>query len=70
MLTQRGVKVAVALLEASTFCAATNPLMVVSQLTAADIWTYLVKQGDNLSTTLTPTAEGISIEAAQGRGGS
>ena len=69
MLTQRGVKVAVVLLEASTFGASTNSLMVVSQLTAADIWTYLVKQGDNLSTTLTPTAEGISIEAAQGRGG-
>jgi len=69
MLTQRGVKVAVVLLEASTFGAATNSLMVVSQLTAADIWTYLVKQGDNLSTTLTPTGEGLSIEAAQrGRG--
>jgi uncharacterized protein (DUF58 family) len=69
MLTQRGVKVAVVLLEASTFGAGTNSLMVVSQLTAADIWTYLVKQGDNLSTTLTPTGEGLSIEAAQGRGG-
>ena len=65
MLTQRGVKVAVVLLEASTFGAKTNSLMVVSQLTAADIWTYLVKQGDNLSTTLTPSAEGWSIEAKQ-----
>jgi uncharacterized protein (DUF58 family) len=64
MLTQRGVKVAVVLLEASTFGAATNSLMVVSQLTAADIWTYLVKQGDNLSTTLTPATEGWSVEAA------
>jgi uncharacterized protein (DUF58 family) len=69
MLTQRGVKVAVVLLEASTFGASTNSLMVVSQLTAADIWTYLVKQGDNLSTTLTPTGDGLSIEAAQGPGG-
>jgi uncharacterized protein (DUF58 family) len=69
MLTQRGVKVAVVLIEASTFGASTNSLMVVGQLTAADIWTYLVKQGDNLSTTLTPTGEGLSIEAAQGRGG-
>jgi uncharacterized protein (DUF58 family) len=69
MLTQRGVKVAVVLLEASTFGANTNSLMVVSQLTAADIWTYLVKQGDNLSTTLTPTGEGLSIDAAQRRGG-
>ncbi|MGD9890255.1 MAG: DUF58 domain-containing protein [Dehalococcoidia bacterium] len=69
MLTQRGVKVAVVLIEASTFGASTNSLMVVGQLTAADIWTYLVKQGDNLSTTLTPTGDGLSIEAAQGRGG-
>jgi uncharacterized protein (DUF58 family) len=68
MLTQRGVKVAVVLLEANTFGASTNSLMVVSQLTAADIWTYLVKQGDNLSTTLTPAGEGPTIEALQGRG--
>jgi uncharacterized protein (DUF58 family) len=70
MLTQRGVKVAVVLIEASTFGAKTNSLMVVSQLTAADIWTYLVKQGDNLSTTLTPSAEGWSIDALPGGGGS
>ena len=57
MLTQRGVKVAVVLLEASTFGAKTNSLMVVSQLTAADIWTYLVKQGDDLTNTLAPTGE-------------
>ncbi len=54
----------VVLLEASTFGAATNSLMIVSQLAAADIWTYLVKQGDNLSTTLTPASEGWSVEAA------
>lgn len=53
MLTQRGVKVAVILLEASTFGAQSNPLLIVGQLAAADIWTYLVKQGDNLTTTLT-----------------
>jgi uncharacterized protein (DUF58 family) len=69
MLTQRGVKVAVVLLEASTFGAKTNSLMVVSQLTAADIWTYLVKQGDNLSTTLTPAAEGWTIDAKPEIGG-
>lgn len=67
MLTQRGVKVAVVLLESNTFGAKTNPLLVVSQLTAADIWTYLVKQGDNLSTTLTPAAEGWAADAT-GRG--
>lgn len=68
MLTQRGVKVAVVLLEASTFGANTNSLMIVSQLTAADIWTYLVKQGDNLSTSLAPAGDGLTIDARQGRG--
>jgi len=66
MLTQRGVKVAVVLLEASTFGGRTPALMVVSQLTAADIWTYLVKQGDDLSNTLAPTDE--NWEPAQGKG--
>jgi uncharacterized protein (DUF58 family) len=58
-LTQRGVKVAVVLLEASTFGGAENSLMVISSLAAADIWTYLVKQGDDLSNALAPTGEGM-----------
>jgi uncharacterized protein (DUF58 family) len=57
-LTQRGVKVAVVLLEASTFGGNSNSLNVVGSLAAADIWTYLVKQGDDLSNTLAPMAEG------------
>jgi uncharacterized protein (DUF58 family) len=57
-LSQRGVKVAVVLLEASTFGAAENSLMVVSSLAAADVWTYLVKKGDDLSNALAPTGEG------------
>jgi uncharacterized protein (DUF58 family) len=68
MLTQRGVKVAVVLLEANTFGAAPSPLMMVSQLTAADIWTYLVKQGENLSTSLTLAAEGWAAEAKADKG--
>ena len=56
-LTQRGVKVAVVLLEASTFGGRSNALMVVSALAAADIWTYLVKRGDNLSSSLSPAGE-------------
>jgi uncharacterized protein (DUF58 family) len=56
-LTQRGVKVAVVLLEPSTFGGQDSSLMVVSSLAAADIWTYLVKQGDDLSNTLAPMAE-------------
>lgn len=64
MLTQRGVKAAVVLLEASTFGGREGSLMVVSSLAAADIWTYLVKQGDDLSNTLAPTGEGMSAENA------
>lgn len=63
MLTQRGVKVAVVLLEAGTFGAQSNSLMVVSQLTAADIWSYLVKRGDDLSHTLAPAGEGWEAAA-------
>jgi uncharacterized protein (DUF58 family) len=66
MLTQRGVKVAVVLLEASTFGGRDTALMVVSQLAAADIWTYLVKQGDELSHTLAPTGESWETAADQG----
>jgi uncharacterized protein (DUF58 family) len=56
-LTGRGVKVAVILLEASTFGGSANALMVVSALAAGDIWTYLVKRGDNLSSSLSPAAD-------------
>jgi len=56
-LTQRGVKVAVTLLEASTFGASSNALMVVGALAAADVWTYLVKRGDNLSSSLAQARE-------------
>ena len=56
-LTQRGVKVAATLLEASTFGGRSNSLMVVSALAAADIWSYLIKRGDNLSASLSPAGE-------------
>lgn len=69
MLTQRGVKVAVVLLESSTFGGHDNALLVVSQLTAADIWTYLVKQGDNLSNSLAPSGEGWEPAAGSGPSG-
>lgn len=62
MLTQRGVKVAAVLLEASTFGGKESSLQIVSSLAAADIWTYLVKQGDNLSNTLAPVGEGMNLQ--------
>jgi len=62
-LTQRGVKVAVVPLAVSKLGGKINSLMVVSSLAAADIWTYLIKQGDDLSNALAPI--GDSPEAAQ-----
>jgi uncharacterized protein (DUF58 family) len=64
-LTQRGVKVAVVLLEASTFGGRENALQIVGSLAAADIWTYLVKQGDDLSNTLAPVGEGLDASGVQ-----
>ncbi len=54
MLTSRGVKAAAALLEASTFGGPHDAIQAIATLTAADIFTYLVKQGADLSTSLTP----------------
>jgi hypothetical protein len=31
--------------------------MIVGSLAAADVWTYLVKRGDNLSATLSPAPD-------------
>lgn len=47
-LTQRGVRAAVILLEASTFGKADDSLLVFGALTASDIYTYLVKRSDDL----------------------
>ncbi|MFN8558417.1 MAG: DUF58 domain-containing protein [Dehalococcoidia bacterium] len=66
LLTQRGVKVAVVLIEASTFGGPANSLMVVSQLAAADIWSYLVKKGDDLTNTLAPSGENWEPAAGEG----
>src|SRR5581483_7727822 len=54
-LAQRGVKVAAVLLEASTFGGNQSALQIVGSLAAADVWTYLVKQGDDLSNALSPS---------------
>jgi uncharacterized protein (DUF58 family) len=51
-LTQRGVRAAVILLEASTFGKAEDSLLVFGALTASDIYTYLVKRSDDLLTAL------------------
>lgn len=56
-LSGRGVKVAAVLLEPSTFGGSGNALHVVGSLAAADVWTYLVKRGEDLSTALAPAGE-------------
>jgi len=39
---------------------------VVGQLSAADIWSYLVKQGDDLSNSLAPAGESWEPTANEG----
>ena len=46
---ERGVKVAVILLEPSTFGSPDNSLLVFGALAASDIYTYLVKHSDDLA---------------------
>ncbi len=67
-LAQRGVKVAAVLLEASTFGGSQSALQIVGSLAAADVWTYLVKQGDDLSNALAPTGEAPEAGRAQPKG--
>jgi uncharacterized protein (DUF58 family) len=64
-LTGRGVKGAAVLIEPSTFGGSGNALHVVGSLAAADIWTYLVKQGENLSTALAPAGEAAASAARE-----
>ena len=47
-LGERGVKVAAALLEPSTFGGEENSLMVFGALAASDVYTYLVRRSDDL----------------------
>jgi uncharacterized protein (DUF58 family) len=58
-LAQRGVRVAVVLLDPSTFGAKNSPLMLFGELTASNIMTYVVGRGDDLSLALSATT-GVS----------
>ena len=51
-VAERGVKVTAVLLEPSTFGGQENALMVFGTLAASDIYTYLVRQSDDLITAL------------------
>lgn len=67
-LVARGVKVAVVLLEASTFGARGGALLAFSALAAGDIPTYLVRRGDNLATALGPAALAFAYSQAAAAG--
>jgi uncharacterized protein (DUF58 family) len=51
-IAERGVKVAAVLLEPSTFGGTNNSLMVFGALAAAEVYTYLVKNSDDIQTAL------------------
>ena len=57
-LVQRGVRAAVVLVDPSTFGGEGSPLVLYGELTATDILTYVVAQGDDLSFALSSTALG------------
>ncbi len=57
-LVQRGVRAAVVLIDPSTFGGEGSPLVLYGELTATDILTYVVAQGDDLSFALSSTAVG------------
>lgn len=57
-LVQRGVRAAVILIDPSTFGGEGSPLVLYGELTASDILTYVVAQGDDLSFALSSTAMG------------
>lgn len=51
-ISERGVKVAAILLEADTFGAEEGSLLVFGALAAAEVYTYMVKMSDELTTSL------------------
>ena len=57
-LAQRGVRVAVVLVDPSTFGSGGPPLVLFGELTASDILTYVVGQGDDISLALSSSAVG------------
>lgn len=57
-LTQRGVRACVVLVDPTTFGGTRSPLLTFGELTAADVLTYVVSKGDDLTLALSPTAAG------------
>jgi uncharacterized protein (DUF58 family) len=59
-MTQRGVRVAVVLIDPSSFGGKNSPLMLFSELTASNILTYVVRKGDDLGLALSSTGGGAA----------
>lgn len=59
-LTQRGVRAAAVLIDPSTFGSDRSPLLMYSELTASDILTYVVRNGDDLGVALSPSGGGVA----------
>ena len=60
-LTQRGVRAAVVLLDPSTFGSDRSPLLLFSELTASNILTYVVRNGDDLTLALSPPSGASAV---------
>ena len=66
-LVERGVRVAVVLLEASSFGAGESAPVAFSALVASDILAYLVRRGDDLATALGAAASRRPLAVLVGR---
>lgn len=62
-IAEQGVKVAAVLIEPSTFGGDKNSLMVFGALAASDVYTYLVRNSEDLISSLAVGMEGSSNEA-------
>jgi uncharacterized protein (DUF58 family) len=62
-IAEQGVKVGAVLIEPSTFGGGENSLMVFGALASSDVYTYLVRNSDDLITSLAMGMEGAPSEA-------
>ncbi len=62
-IAEQGVKVGAVLIEPSTFGGSENSLMVFGALASSDVYTYLVRNSDDLSSSLAMGVDGSSNEA-------
>ena len=66
-LQGRGVKVAAILLEPSTFGGSSSALEIFASLASTDVFTYIIKRSDDLTSALAAGAAAEAEQAAEGR---